>query len=152
MMTTERKSNRPNRKISVHSENARPSLDNYRDILTVEGKDPDYHYRWVLDESEIGRRIYFMKRAGYTFVDSDEVVVGESQVYKTENVGSVVRVPSGEHDSRYLYLMKIPMDLYEHNKDMKQERIDYVERQITRKRPKDGDESGMYGGVDIKRG
>ena len=89
----------------------RDTIDGVRDKLSVEGKDPNFHYFFALDTDEHGTELFRLQRAGYTFVQSDEVVVGQADVYKSHDVGSIVRVPAGR-DGRYHYLMKIPMDWY----------------------------------------
>jgi hypothetical protein len=88
----------------------RVPLSGIRDILTVEGKDPNYHYFWALDADEKGNELYKLSRAGYEFVQAESVVVGEASVYKSHDVGSIVRVPN--KDGRFLFLMRIPMQWY----------------------------------------
>lgn len=122
-----------------------------RDVLTVYGKDPDLEYRWVSDKSEDGARIYVFTRAGWFFVPSDEVEIGESNVYKSENYGSIVRQPDG--GGSYLYLMAIEKDLYLEDQKAKQEEIAEEERAITRERDEEVDD-GQYGknklGFDLR--
>lgn len=110
-----------------------------RDILTVQGKNPDFEYRWVRDKDEDGQRIFAFHQAGWDFVDSSEVRVGSSLVYKTENVGSIIRTPS--NDGGYLYLMSIPKELYDEDQARKQQEINEIESQIFA--PKD--DEGQYG-------
>lgn len=119
-------------------------VSGFRDILTVDGKDPEYHYRWVLDESEVGRRVFTRQRAGYTFATvEDGLQIGQSSVYKSDNIGSCIRVPND--DGRWLYLMKIPKDW--HEDDLKAQSIEIDEKEASIKTP--GLE-GTYGEINLK--
>lgn len=84
----------------------RVPIDGARDVLTVVGKDPNYFYYWELDSDENGNRIHKRRMAGYEFVQSGTVKVGQASVYKSHEHGSLIRHPSG---GDYLYLMRIPM-------------------------------------------
>ena len=99
-----------------------------REILTVYGKNPDLAYRWVRSSDEEGSRIFAFHQAGWDFVQAGEVKIGQSLVYKTENVGSIIRTPS--KDGGYLYLMCIPKELYDEDQARKAAEIDETERQI----------------------
>lgn len=118
-----------------------------RDILTVEGKDPAFDYRWVLDASESGQRILKFTKAWWEFVTSDDGqhTVGQDMVYKTENVGSIVRVPAGS--GKFYYLMRIPKEYYAADQKAKQDDINEREQAITQT---DSD-NGQYGEVKISR-
>lgn len=96
------------REVNTISREARVPLTGFRDKLSVHGKNPNFYYYWVADTSEGGSEIQRFKLAGYDFVQSNEVTVGDVYVFKTENVGTIVRAPSG--DGRFLYLMKQPME------------------------------------------
>lgn len=130
-----------------------PLRESYRNILTVDNKDPNYEYRWVLDSYARhddntgkfypGQRIAKFQGAGWVFVKNDEVSVGDSYVYKTENIGSIVRVPAGQGE--YHFLMKIKKEWYEEDQEAKMKQIDDVEKGM--KNPKA--EMGQYGSVSI---
>jgi len=121
-----------------------------RDILTVRGKDNDYVYRWIKDEQEQGQRILKFKNAGYVFVDEkDGLEVGQNHVYKSKNVGSLIRVPAGQGE--FLYLMKQRKEFYTEDQAAKQDQILDTERQLSKNIGKNADvESGSYGSVSIK--
>lgn len=121
----------------------RVPVNGQRDKLSVYGLSPDFFYRFVKDNSEDGQRIFTFLRAGYDFVQADEVTVGQEVVYSTENVGSIVRQPAG--DGTYLYLMKLPMALHQEDERAKAAEIDSLERQMTRARNPDDDENKNYG-------
>ena len=141
----EQVSERPTKRTSLR--------ESHRNILTVENKDPNYEYRFVLDvyarhdddtnKFYPGQRIARFQAAGWEFVRNDEVTVGDSYVYKTENTGSIVRVPAGQGE--YHYLMKIKKEWYKEDQDAKMKQIDDVEKSM--KNPKS--EMGQYGSVSI---
>jgi len=114
---------------STETRPERIPVSGQRDILTVRGKDPAYVYRWVKDEHENGQRMLKFKDAGYEFViNGDSVSVGQNHVYKSENVGSLIRVPAGQGE--FLYLMKQLKEFYEEDQAVKQSEILDTENQI----------------------
>ena len=140
-MTEATKKKAPSRPTKDISRAARPEhrvpIHGMRDKLTVRGKNPDFEYRWVRDTNEDGARIFEFHNAGWDFVQSDSgVQIGQSLVYKTENVGSIIRVPSG--DGEYMYLMFIPKELYDADQAEKAYAIDELERQIIEPQEDDG--------------
>ena len=143
-----RKVGRP-RKSETRAAEARPTrvpLDGFRDKLSVKGLDPDYQYRWVKDQSESGQRIMQFLAAAYEFVTTEqEVIVGEANVYQSDNVGSIIRVPGGHGD--FLYLMRIHKEFYDEDQANKAREIDATEGQMQA-----GGTSGAdYGSVQIER-
>lgn len=60
-----------------------------RHILTVTGKDPDYHYRIVNDESD---RVQQFLDAGYELVNANDVQVGDKRVNSASAEGSAAQV------------------------------------------------------------
>lgn len=145
MTNSSRKTGRPS---SDRAERpARTPVSGNRNILTVEGKDPDYKYRWVLDDSESGQRIYKFLNAGYEFATKDQgVKIGDSVVYKSENAGSIIRAPGG--NGQFLYLMRILREWYTEDQNAKQTLIREQEKQINRASKEDG----QYGDVKLKQG
>ena len=125
----------------------RVPLTGNRDILTVEGKDPAFQYRWVLDKNEEGQRIKKFSSAWWVFVEGDDGqhVVGQESVYKNENVGSLIRVPAG--NSQFYYLMRIPKEYYNEDQVAKQSEITERETALTRT---DSD-NGQYGNIKLER-
>jgi len=128
----------------------RTPVSGNRDTLTVAGKDPDFSYRWVKDKSESGQRIFRFREAAYEFVDAtiDAHGIGDSFVYESHDVGSLVRKPAG--DGEYLYLMRIAKEFYDEDQTIKQLEIREQEEQITRERdPHSKGDDGQYGSVKI---
>lgn len=77
---------------------------------------PGYHQHWFL-QSRVARAL----QAGYTFVDPEETdtnnfdLAGDAEASGSSDLGSRVSVPSavgGDSDER-LYLMKLPLELWE---------------------------------------
>lgn len=115
-----------------------------RDVLTVRGKKDDLVYRWVLDKDENGQRIFMFKNAGYEFVKGDEVQIGQSMVYNSENVGSIVRVP--DKAGGYMFLMAIPKEWYEEDQNEKQRQVLDSESQMI----KPDEDEGQYGNAKVR--
>ena len=114
--------------------------------IVKEKKDPNYHYYWELDESEVGSNIERRLRAGYVFcLAAEGLVLGGTSVYKTEDVGSIIRVPAGQ--GRYHYLMKIPLEWYEEDTKANHARVDATEQALNDTSKKEG----YYGELSIKR-
>ena len=125
---------------------ARLPLGGMRSILAIEGEDPNYHYHWAVDDNENGNQIKRLVAAGYEFVSHTEGIrVGEAQVFRTEGLGSLLRVPAG--DGRYHFLMRIPNEFYEDDQKRNAEQVNMTEQSITQARGSDGE----YGTVKINR-
>lgn len=118
-----------------------------RDILTIEGKDPSFEYRWIIDSAENGQRIQKFNKAWWELVQSDDGqhTVGQDMVYKTENVGSVIRVPAGT--GKFYYLMRIPKEYFTADQNEKQKDIKDRESAMTQT---DSD-NGQYGNIKLSR-
>lgn len=128
----------------------RTPMGGFRDVLTVKGLDPEYEYRWVLDQSENGQRIMMFLQAAWEFVTSESgVSVGQNSVYKSDNVGSIVRQSAG--NGEYLYLMRILKEYYEEDKIASQQRIDDLEDAMIRDTGKEPGSDDLYGSVNITR-
>lgn len=126
--------------------NTRIPLSGLRDKLTVHGKDPNYHYYWALDADEHGAEIYKLTLAGYEFVASHTVKVGQAHVYTAKDIGSIVRVPAGS-DGRYHFLMRIPMQYYLDDQ-AELERLNKEQEQSIYAMQ---DEDGVYGQIKLDR-
>lgn len=133
------------------SREERVPVNGTRDILTVYGKKDDLAYRWISDKSEDGQRVFRFEQAGWFLVPADDVKIGQSAVYQSESVGSIVRLPDG--GGSYLYLMAIEKDLYDEDQIAKQDAIKAEENAITRERDENEDD-GQYGknklGFDLR--
>lgn len=112
----------------------RTPVGGYRNILGVTDLDTKaYHYRWVHDQGEAGSRIVTFKDAGYDLVTSEEAGnIGDNKVFKSEDVGSIVRISAGStgKSEGYLYLMRIRREWYEEDQEAKQLDILDAEKQM----------------------
>ena len=126
----------------------RVPINGFRDKLSVEGCDPNYVYRWVLDSNEGGQRIMQCSAASYEFVTSDQgITVGQGSVYKSDNVGSIIRTPGGNGD--FLYLMRIPKEFHDEDKLAKDKKINDIENGMKRSTGKSAGADDLYGSVEI---
>lgn len=128
----------------------RVPLSRYRDILSVMGKDPNRHYRWVKDTHENGSRLLEFKRAGYEHVRASEVTVGEEKVDKESTTGDIVRL---NYKGETLFLMAQPMEFREEDLAANRKELRELEQQILNPTidPNDPTHSGQYGEVRIER-
>lgn len=92
-----------------------------------------YHGHWVSNDST--GKIDMMKRAGYAFVTKDQSVYSD---HVTEN-GIDSRVSKSGSDNVTLYLMIIPLELYEADQEAKHARNDEQTSSIFGKQRKDPD-------------
>lgn len=114
-----------------------------RNVLTVQGKDPNFEYRIVNDS---GDRIQQFLDAGYELVDAASVQVGDKRVNAASPVGSKAQVAVGKGEKAFV--MRIPKDWYNEDQLVKQARVAELERSI--KQTASG--SADYGSVTIKTG
>jgi hypothetical protein len=141
------KGGRPRKHIQKNrvSRESRVSLSGLRDKLTVHGKDPNYHYFWALDANENGAELYNLQLAGYEFVASHTVKVGQAYVYQARDIGTIVRIPNG--DGRFMYLMRLPMQFY--LDDQKELELKNKEQEQSIYAQQDAD--GVYGSIKLER-
>lgn len=115
------------------------------DALSVEGKSPDFYYRWVKDTAENGQSVLKHTRAGYNFAQADEgLIIGAHSVYRTDNVGSIIRAPAGKGE--FLYLMRQPMKFRKEDLKAKHARVDQTEEAM-----RETEHDGGYGEIKISR-
>lgn len=127
-----RATGRPTRRIPVSG---------YRDILSVDGKEDGFVYRWVND---IDNRIQRFQQGGYELVDHD-VEVGQRTVDNPGKYGSVVSKDVGK--GRTAYLMRIPEEFYKEDQQAKQREVKRTEDDM--KRTLNSGRDGTYGEVKI---
>ncbi len=143
---TSRAKDRPSRARSIAS---------HRDMMSVENKDPEFMYRWILGATENDKRIVFARRAGWAFVDATaepDLVIGDYSVGRSESLGAIYRQPAARRSvDEYLYLMRISKDLAAEVEEWKQSEIDETERALTEKRDSEDNEYGQYGGTAVSR-
>ena len=119
-----------------------PVNGNTKNLLTVEGKDPDYYYRWVLDDPD---RVSKFKDAAYEFVMQDEnLKVGDRKVDTSAGTSSLVEMKAGM--GRKYVLMKLPKEFREDDRRAKHRAIDETEAEMQREAKRD-----RYGKFEIDR-
>lgn len=87
-----------------------------RNVLTVHGKDPDFHYRLVND---VGDRVEVFKGGGYDVVPAKDVRIGDNRVNGTSPEGSIAQASVG--GGQKSILMRIPIEFYEEDQLAKRE-------------------------------
>lgn len=117
---------------------SRVPVSGNRDVLTVDGKEDGFVYRWVLDQRN---RVQKFKRGGYEVV-TDEVVVGDVRAGVPTPTGSPVTADSG---GETLYLMRIRKEYYDEDQAAKEREVSAVEQAMGL------DVDGRYGKINIER-
>lgn len=117
-----------------------------RSRLSVNGKDPNFEYRFVND---IGDRINMFLEAGYELVDKSEHKIGDNRVDIASPEGTHASVsvgvkPNGE--GQRAYLMRIKKEWYKEDQKAKQDRIRETQRQIKNSTK----EEGSYGEIETE--
>jgi len=102
----------------------------------------NFHYHRV--RGARGRVEKFLD-GGYEMVEGD-FKIGDPNIARASNIGSVVATTSGDNEDR-VYLMRIPIDLYNEDQAAKQGKIDATEQQL-KQRPKD---QGLEGEIKLNR-
>ena len=137
-MTTAIEDNRPKNKRPKRV----PMHEQKRDRLTVVGRDPNYHYRFVNDVDD---RIERLKLGGYE-IAPEKVGIGDDSVENTNiSLGAGTRMHVGKGVKAVL--MRIPKELYDADQKVKQHEINLKEADILRK--SNNREDGSYGEVTI---
>ena len=122
----------------------RTPITGERSLLTVEGKQPGFHYRWIRDTDESGSEVLRYLSAGYEFATRSEgLIIGDNAVYNSRAVGSMIRRSAGR-DGDFLYLMKIPQEWYEEDQRAKAVKVDKTEEAI-----QNPEIEGSYGSIKI---
>ena len=97
-----------------------------RDILTVQGQDPNYVYRWVLDDPKRPGRLQRFKDGGYEVV-TDTHEGGMNTVDRGKKLGSAITRPDG---GSTLVLMRILKEWYDEDQALKAEKIASLEESM----------------------
>lgn len=111
-----------------------------RNILTVDGKEEGFMYRWVKD---IGNRIKRFERAGYEVVKHD-VTVGDARAAVASEPGAAVTA-FGNKEGEKLVLMRIRQEYYDEDQAAKMAEIDAIEAAMGK------NVEGSYGDIKISR-
>jgi hypothetical protein len=114
---------------------------NGRNVLTVEGQDPNFHYRVVND---VGDRVERFKEKGYEVVSDENIRVGDSRVATPKGVGSPVTASVG--GGMKAVVMRQSREWFNEDQAEKQRYVDEIEA-ATR-----ATKAGDYGKVEIDKG
>lgn len=114
-----------------------------RNLLTVKGKDPNYHYR-VVNVSDSDDNFERRVSQGYEPVDS-AVEVGDKRVATPSTLGSVKHISVGQ--GQKAVLMRIKKEWYEEDQAALNRKADDQEATIKQKAL-----DGTYGKLEIGRG
>ena len=146
---TQRKRGRTSRESRTERPERVP-VGGFRDKLTVQKKDPNKNYRWVVDTDHTGTRILQFIQGGYEFTPAESVVVGQTYVFSAEQTGDIIRVPANKQGD-YLYLMEIPKDIYDNDAKAKQQLVNQTEEALYNPEHLQQDirDGGLYGGIKI---
>jgi hypothetical protein len=120
----------------------RTPINGVRNVLTVQGKDPDFEYRIVNDE---GDRVAQFESMGYEVVTDQNVKVGDRRIANPTKEGSPVQVSVGGGVKGYV--MRIKKDWYAEDQASKQSRVNETEEAMK----KDARKNADYGKLDISQ-
>lgn len=121
-----------------------PLNGNSRNLLTIAHRDPDFEYRWVINDPD---RVEKFKDAWWE-VDDDprNQRPGDRRIDTSAGTSSLVETRAG--GGKKYVLMKLPKELFEADQKRKHEEIDRVEAETLRE-AKRGD--GRYGDIRVDR-
>lgn len=135
---TEAPVEQPVTKEAVVRKKTRVPISGARNVLTVKGKEPGFHYRVVND---VGDRIEMFKEAGYEVV-THEAKIGDRRLATPSKLGAAATTHVG--GGMQGVLMRIPQEWYDEDQDAKENRLRETEAAMS---SSDAD----YGSVNIKR-
>lgn len=113
-----------------------------RGVLTVKGKDPNYHYRVVND---IHDRVQDFIDNGWELCQANEVRVGDKRVETTSAIGANAEITVGRTVSQKAFVMRIPKEWWEEDQRYKEQEADAQEETMKR------DPAGDYGNIKLSR-
>lgn len=118
-----------------------PVNGNTKNILTVSNRDPNYHYRWVINDPD---RVAKFKDGWYEIVQDENLKVGDRKVDTSAGTSSVVETRAGA--GRKFVLMRLPKELWEEDQREKQRQVDLSEAEMQREAKRE-----RYGELNIDR-
>lgn len=118
----------------------RTPINGTRNILSVEGKDPNFEYRIVNDS---GDRISQFEGMGYEIVSDKTIKVGDRRVANPTAEGTPVQVSVG--GGQKAFLMRIRKDWHTEDQTAKQARVNETESAMKQDAAKNAD----YGKLSV---
>lgn len=119
----------------------RAPINGIRNILKVNGKDPNYEYRIVND---VGDRVQDFIERGYEVVTDNDVTVGDKRVANPKQAGTPCQVSVGQ--GIQAFVMRIKKDWYTEDQATKAAVINQTESSMRAEAQKDGN----YGSIKIE--
>ncbi len=117
----------------------RVPISGYRNILSVQGQEPGWHYCWV-NEDKVPRH----EQAWYEFVTHD-VVIGDRRVNAASQIGGKISLAVGNHLTGYL--MRVPQEAYDEDMELLQQELDAKDAAM--RSALNSGTDGQYGKVEI---
>jgi len=118
----------------------RTNISSTRNVLTVEGKDPDFEYRIVNDA---GDRVAQFEERGYEVVTDNNIRVGDRRIANPTKEGSPVQISVG--GGQKAYLMRIKKEWAIEDRKAKDRLVDETEKSMLR----DTKEAADYGKISV---
>jgi hypothetical protein len=109
----------------VATERPKRTPINKRDILSIKGKEPGYHYRIVNDT---GDRIATLQDAGYELVEAKDVRVGDKRINNAAPEGSLAQVSVG--GGQKAFVMRIKEEWYHEDQQSKEAEVKKLEQSM----------------------
>lgn len=109
-----------------------------KNVLSVAYQDPDYKYRWVINDPDRVAKF----EDGWWEIDNDprNKRVGDRKVDTSVGTSSIVEAKAG--GGRKYVLMKLPKELWEQDQKAKHDRVDATEAEMTREARRRGLSTG----------
>jgi len=120
----------------------RTGINATRNVLTVEGKNPDFEYRIVNDT---GDRIAQYEERGYEVVSDSNIRVGDRRIANPTKEGSPIQVSVG--GGQKAFLMRIKKEWYLEDRKAKDALVDEQEKGMLAEAKQISD----YGKVTVTR-
>ena len=128
--------------LATKRKSRRTGINKTRNVLTVEGKDPDYEYRIVNDT---GDRISQFEERGYEIVSDSNIRVGDRRIANPTKEGSPIQISVG--GGQKAFLMRLKKEFYEEDRKAKDALIDEQEKGMLAEAKQIAD----YGKVTVTR-
>jgi hypothetical protein len=112
-----------------------------RQVLSVTGKEPGFHYRFVNDTSE---RVQTFLDNGWELVEQKDIRIGDKRVGNPTTEGTAAKAHVGQ--GQYAYVLRIRDEWYIEDQAEKQKYVDATEAAM-----KDKALDGTYGKLELTR-
>ena len=120
----------------------RTGINQTRNVLTVEGKDPGFEYRIVNDT---GDRITQFEERGYEIVSDSNIRVGDRRIANPTKEGSPIQISVG--GGQKAFLMRLKKEFYLEDRKARDALVDEQEKGMLAEAKQIAD----YGKVTVTR-